>query len=62
MDKVTEARDLLAIADELQAIREGVDAFNPDARFATRAADDAAERVWKMVPKIIAALRAMEAR
>jgi hypothetical protein len=45
------------LADELEAIRAGVDAFNPDARLAARSAFDAAEQVWKLVPKIIVALR-----
>jgi hypothetical protein len=47
---------------ELKAIRDGVDAFNPDARMAARSAFDAAERVWKMTPEIIEALTTMQER
>jgi accessory colonization factor AcfC len=49
--------DKLKLAEQLEAIRNNVDAFNPDARMAARSAFDAAEQVWKMVPDIIAALR-----
>lgn len=50
-------REPAILADKLQAIRDSVDIFNPDARMAARSAFDAAERVWKMVPEIIVALR-----
>jgi hypothetical protein len=58
-DREYPTEELLKLADELESIRGGVDAFNPDARMAAYSAFDAAERVWKMVPQIIASLRSI---
>jgi hypothetical protein len=54
----TMSEEMIALADELEAIRRGVDAFNPDMRSAARSAFEAAEQVWKLVPRIITTLRA----
>jgi hypothetical protein len=55
------SEEMIVLADELVAIRHGVDAFNPDARIAARSAFEAAEQVWKLVPRIITTLRAQSA-
>lgn len=52
----TPTNDGEGLIAKLTAIRAELDAFNPDMRLAARSIFEAQEKVWKLVPEILAAL------
>jgi hypothetical protein len=43
---------MVALSERVEAIRNSVDVFNPDARQSARSLFEAQEKLWKLLPEI----------